>query len=476
MKQLLKKLSAFSVGPIVGAVLSFITVPLITYFISRAEYGRASMFVTAQNTIALLAYLGMDQAFVREFHHQPEGKTGNLLANAMAVPMLCAVVIDVVILCNVPWVSVLLFDTPDERLAVYALVLMIPFMIMENFGLLKIRMEEDGLRFSLFTILLKLWTLVFTVLLLFFWEKSFRSVVYAISLAMVINGVCLYLVSLRKVRFLRQKLDLPLLKRMLLFGLPLIPAYAIGWVLTSMDRIMLRVMCNYDELGLYTGAFKIVSVLSVVQACFTLFWTPVAHRWHKEEQPVSRFDLVSRLVSAVMTALCMMILLCKDIVAVILGPNFAQAIYIFPFIMLYPIMYTMSEATMVGIPFTRKTGYNILVSSLAAVTNIALNYLLIPLWQGRGAAIATGVSYIVFFWARTLISGKLWHRFPLAPFAAYTAVILVNSALHTFARGPLPYVISGISLLGILALNGKGLLRIVRTLRSGEGSGEETLP
>lgn len=466
MKQLLKKFSAFSIGPIVGAVLSFITVPLITYFITKDEYGRASMFTTAQNTVAMLVYLGMDQAFVREFH-QSKGRVDNLLTNAIAVPMLCVALLDIFVLFNVPWVSRLLFDTPDEHLAVYALALMIPFMIVENFSLLKIRMEEDGLKYSLFTILLKLWTLVFTVLLMFLWEKSFRSVVYAISLATVLNGLCLYMISLRKIHFFRQKLDRPLLKRMLRYGLPLIPTYAIAWALTSMDRIMLRAMCSYDELGLYTGAFKIVSALSVVQSCFTLLWTPVALRWYEEKQPVSRFDLVSKLVSAVMTGLCMAILLCKDIVAVILGPNFAQAIYIFPFLMLYPIMYTMSETTMVGISFTRKTAYNIVVSALAAATNIVLNYLLIPIWQGRGAAIATGVSYIVLFWIRTLISGKLWHRFPLSLYVVYTALVIVNSWLHTFTTGVLPYAVSALSLALILALNGKNLIRAVRLLRPG---------
>jgi len=473
MKQLLRKLSAFSVGPIVGAILSFITVPLITYFISKAEYGRAGMFTTAQNTVALLIYLGMDQAFVREFHQAKE-RADNLLANAMAIPMLCVALVEIVILTNVPWVSRLLFDTPDEHLAVYALALMIPFMIVENFALLKIRMEENGLKYSLFTILLKVWTLVFTVLLLFAWEKSFRSVVYAISIATVLNGSCLYVASLREVRFLRQKLDRPLLRRMLGYGLPLIPAYVIGWMLTSMDRIMLRIMCSYDELGLYTGAFKIVSVLSVVQSCFTLFWTPVAMRWHEENQPKTRFNFVSRLVSAVMVCMCLGILLCKNVVAIILGPNFAQAIYIFPFIMLYPIMYTISETTMVGIVFTRKTKYTILVSALSAVTNIALNYFLIPVWQGRGAAIATGLSYVVFFWARTLISGRLWHhRFPLPLYAAYTALIVINSWLHTFTRGALPYAVSAVSLLLIAALNGKDLLRVVRMFRSGRG-GEES--
>lgn len=56
MGNIIKKIGAFSIGPIVGAFLGLITIPLITYFISPEEYGRASMFTLAQG-IAIHASL-----------------------------------------------------------------------------------------------------------------------------------------------------------------------------------------------------------------------------------------------------------------------------------------------------------------------------------------------------------------------------------------------------------------------------------
>ena len=144
MKILLKKFGQFSIGPFVGALLGFITVPLITYFISTAEYGRSSMFTLAQSTMSMVLYLGMDQAFVREFNHEKD-RVERLLANAMLLPMCMAFLFSVLLLCFTERVSLLLFDVPYEKLPVYALALMLPFMVLENFGLLKIRMEERGI-------------------------------------------------------------------------------------------------------------------------------------------------------------------------------------------------------------------------------------------------------------------------------------------------------------------------------------------
>lgn len=452
MNKLLKSFGAFSVGPILGAVLGFLTIPLITYFISPEEYGRSSMFILAQGTISMLIFLGLDQAFVREFHSFTE-KIDKLMTNTLIIPIILVFILDACIVINIDFVSILLFDVPTEHMAVYALALMLPFMIIENFSLLKIRMEEKGLFYSGFTISLKALTLIFTLLLIQFYEKSFRSVIWAISIAEIINGTTLFFFTMRNVRFKLSYLDKTLMKRMLKFGLPLLPASMLVWVLSSMDKVMLRTMCTYEELGLYSAAFKIVNILGVVQSCFTLFWTPVAYRWFQEHKEKKYFELVNIIVSFIMTEMCLGLLLCKDIVAFILGNDFSSAIYIFPFLVLHPIMYTMSEVTAVGIGFTRKTGYNILVSGISGGLNIILNYLLVPTMGGKGAAFATGISYIAFFWVRTFISGKLWYKFKTTPQLIYTVLIVINCLCHTFMTNWIPYVVSAISIVIIIFSN-----------------------
>lgn len=452
MGKLIKKFGTFSMGPIIGALLAFLTVPVITYFISPEEYGRSSMFTLAQSTISMVVYLGMDQAFVREFH-EAKGQTARLLANALLVPIAIVVVLDAVILCNVSGISILLFDTPQEHLAVYALALMLPFMILENFGLLRLRMEEKGLKYSVFYILLKFMTLLFTVLLFILWEKSFQSVVYAIALAEIVNGTLLAGFALRDVRLFGMRPDKELILRMLKFGLPLLPASIIFWALTSMDKVMLRTMCDYTELGLYSAAFKIAQILSLFQSCFTVFWTPVSYRWYESGVEKKYFENVIKLVSFGMTGVCLGVLLCKELLILLLGAEFGQAIHIFPFIMLYPIMYTMSETTAMGIGFTRKTGYNIFISGLAGCVNIGLNYWLIPIWGGVGAAVATGISYMVFFWARTLIARRLWWSFSVRKHVLYSLLITVNCTVHTFVDGWLAYAVTLASVAVLLVMN-----------------------
>ncbi len=451
MTKFFKSIGSFSLGPIVGAILSFLTVPIITHFISPDEYGKASMFILAQSTVSTVIYLGMDQSFVREFNLMKDNLQ-KLLVNAMIIPLSLSLIVGLGSIILSDKVSRILFGTYNEKMAVTALALLLPFMVIETFSLLKIRMEERGLLYSMFTIILKAIVLVLTVILFLSYEKSFRSVVYAAAMGEILTGMILYFVVIRKYKFQRTLLDSKLQYRMLKFGLPLVPAFAVGWILTSMDKVMLRTMCTYDELGLYSAAFKIVSVLSVLQACFTLYWTPVAYRWYQEEKPGSQYEFVSKIIAILMTGVCLGVLLFKEVVAIILGSSFRDAINIFPFLLLFPVLYTLSETTGIGIGFKRKTGYNIVVTLIAGASNIALNYMLIPVFNGAGAAIATGLSYIAFFWGRTLISRKLWHKFDLKIYLVVNIVVLANCAVHTFMDGLVPYLVTSFFLIGLVAV------------------------
>lgn len=445
LKTILQKIGGFSLGPLIGALLSLIIVPIITRFISPEEYGKASMFTLAQGAVSMFMYLGMDQAFAREYVCTE--KRDGLLANAMFLPMILAAVIAAFALVFRRLVSQTLFGNPDETLAVVLMAFMFPAMVLETFSFAKIRMDERGAIYSFFTILLKILTLLFTVGLFCVYEKSFRSVVYAAAFAEITNGTILSCMVVLKEGSSVRLINRRDVCHMLRYGVPLVPATMLTWVLTSMDKVMLRTFCDYSELGLYSAAFKIVSVVAVLQSCFTLVWLPVAYRWHETHKEQVYFEMVMKFVTLGMGAVCFGILLCKDLVAWFLGKEFTQAIEIFPFLLLQPFAYTVSETTGIGIAFSRKTEHNIVVAILASVINILLNLWLIPQMGGKGAAVATGISYIVFFWARTLIARRLWWKFPVWFFVLFSGAIIINCGAHTFLRSSIPYIISAVSLL-----------------------------
>jgi len=100
-----------------------------------------------------------------------------------------------------------------------------------------------------------------------------------------------------------------------------------------------------------------------------------------------------------------------------------------------PIMYTISETTVMGINFKGKTKKHILIASVAAIINLLGNSFLVPIYGAKGAAISTGIAYVVFFGMRTYMSKKEYNvNYKLKTLAISTAIVYMFATYSSFHK------------------------------------------
>jgi O-antigen/teichoic acid export membrane protein len=423
----LKRLTGFSIGPIISAIISFITVPITTYLVSPEDFGRAAMYTMGYSLTSLFIFLGLDQAFVREYNaHKSKSE---LFWNSMSIPLIFSVLIGGIYIIFFKPISLLMFDR-IERYIVAILAISLPFAVIDRFNMLVLRMEEKAKIYSLFSIINKLLGLIILIPYLLFIDRSFKGIINATFINLLI--VCIiesyFVKHVWKNKF---SINKSILIRMLKFALPLIPASIIGWVFSSMDRLALRQWSTFNEIGIYAAAFKIIAVLAIIQTSFNTFWVPTAYRWHEQKVSNDKYMKVSDILLITMCLLFSFIVLFKDIIIKVLSSDYVTAANCVPFLLFFPIMYTVSETTTLGISFSRKTSYNIAISLVCAGINYIGNYLLVPKLGAMGASISTGIAYIVFFWMRTLISRKLWFKFDIYIYVKNIILLLILSVAST---------------------------------------------
>ena len=465
MKKYLKSFGAFSIGPIVGAVFSFITIPIITYFISPSEYGRVSMFTLFQNVLGMIAYLGLDQAYIK-FYHDEEDKEKLMLHSIVPALSLAVLVSIGVFLLKEP-LATWLYGSTEDLSCVYILIPYLPFFVVERFILIKYRMEQKGMLYSFFSIFSKAALLVLSVLTLKYYLCGYQSVIYSTVLAQILTTVLLIISCYKNNKITVSEWEWSYVKTLLKYSLPLIPATIVGWVLNSMDKIMIRSLCDYQQLGLYDTALKIVSVLAIVQNCFSTFWSPIAFKWNKEKKETEKFEEVGKILSIIMVSMFMGILTFKEVIIKILSPDYYNAVEILPFLLIYPIMYTVSEVTVVGIYFSGISVTTIIVAVCSCVLNVTLNSLLIPKYGAIGASIATGCSYILFFWLRTIISRKVWRHFSINYYVYITIIILVQCFINIMCQGVLLNVLNVVLIITFLLANKKTIIFYLKRIWGG---------
>ncbi len=218
-------------------------------------------------------------------------------------------------------------------------------------------------------------------------------------------------------------------KALLRYGLPLVSAVLMLMIFTSSDKIMLRSIGSYEQLGLYAAAFKIVGILAVLQVGVNGFWSPMAIRWFEEGVFAERLTRVERTVVATMVLIACGIVLLRDLIIQILAGEYQDAALIIPLLVFAPIFTILSEITMVGINFKKRTELHLIITVVVAALNILGNFILIPKFGPGGAGLSTAASYLLYFWLRTFVAIRVWQRFEIRHFVEASVILVVVAAL-----------------------------------------------
>ena len=463
MNKTLKKFLQFSIGPITTALFGLVLIPLTTYFVVPKEFGRASMFMLAQTLMQSFLYLGFDQAYAREFHQ--EKRKNRLMYHAMFFPLILSFLVILSFFIFTNQLSYLLFGGPNYYLAVYLTGINGIFIVIERFLLLRLQMEERALEFSIKSILTKSAVLIFTLIFLLFIRQDFLAIVYSTIVGQMLSGLILFIWHKSYLKPDAYQLDWKLIKRMFSFGFPIIFSAGLWSIITTFDKIALRIWSDFEQLGFFTAVMRIVVLLMIIQTAFTSFYLPVAYRWHEEKKDMKYYKMVSDSILAVLSIGFILLLIFNPLLMLLLAEEYRQARYLLGFLTMQPIFYTLSETTTLGIVFTKKTYYNFIVMILAVVPSVGLNMLLIPNYGALGAAIGTGIAYLVFFWARTYFSFRVWKGFKVRKHFVLTVMILVLSVINIFDEAWV-LVVNIFALLMVFFINLKTFKSLLSTIKN----------
>lgn len=449
---LFKKFIQFAIGNGVVLILGFISTPIITRIISPNEMGKFSMFNTITNLLLVIVLLGIDQSYVR-YYYEEEDK-GQLLRKCIKIPLIVNSIFCILFLIFYKYISIYIVDEVN-----FLLVVLIVFhlfgSVFSRFALIQIRMKQRAKLYSLLNVLMKIFYLIFIGVFFILYKDNYMTLI----LAIIISNLLMTLFAIyreKKEWFGKGSSKLKTVDRELIrYGIPFVFSMAVTWIFQSADRIAIKQFCGYDEVGLYSGAMNIISLLNACQGAFTTFWVPVAYEKYSENPKDSEFfSKINKIVSVTMLLIAILLITFKDLIVLLLGVEYRESVFIFPYLVFMPIMYTISETTVLGINFKKKTKNHIYIAIIAAIVNIIGNLILVPRYGSIGAAISTGLAYIVFFATRTFIANKyykikldLW-KFAIA--TSITYILATYSSFYTFNIGI--FTISTLSIIIIIFL------------------------
>jgi O-antigen/teichoic acid export membrane protein len=429
---------AFSVGPIATAALGLLTVPAIAWVFSPADVGRLNIVQIAVSFCVLAFNLGLDRAYVREYH-----ETTDRAALLKACFMPGGVLLLVAVLVTLPFdesIANWVFGT-GHIVYYWILVACVIVSFVSRFLSLILRMQDRGIAFSVSQILPKLLLLlVVGVLALSTLSRSF-TVLEAAYFASLLSVLITYGWNTWREwgPALRAKASLEQMRWVLSYGTPLIFAGVAYWGLTATSTLTLRSLSSLSELAVYSVSMSFAGAAVIFQTIFSVLWAPMVYKWVADGVDMTRVDDIAQQALAVVCFIFVLSGAFSWLADFVLPARYIQVKYLMLGCIVQPLLYTLSEVTCVGIGITRRSMLSLWSTVAALAVNVAISVWLVPGHGAGGAVIANAVAFVVFFVARTEASAYVWRPFPRA--RLYAVVIAgVGLSIATLVFGPsLPF-------------------------------------
>ena len=180
------------------------------------------------------------------------------------------------------------------------------------------------------------------------------------------------------------------------FNIPLIPHYLAQTALNSSDRIMIERMISAEAAGLYSLAYSISMIMVMFNSALTQALSP----WVCEKMKYRRETEIARVLEPCLIFIAcvniLMIIFAPELVAIFAPPSYYEAIWAMPPVIMTVFFLYLYDVFSYYEFYFERTSFISLATIVAAVLNLGLNYLFIPLFGYVAAGYTTLVCFALY--------------------------------------------------------------------------------
>ncbi len=398
IKRVLRLSSVYGGGDFLAKGMGLLLLPLYTAYLRPKDYGILAIVSAAVSIVSILLTFGLRGAAVK-FYYDLDGKErkdfyGTLWLFLILVPGIILVTVELfggrplnAFLGQVPY-------APYGRLALWIAYISIALIALprELFLASERAIAYTGLNIGQFVL-----ATGFTIWLVVGLRQGAEGALWARLIGAVGVGSVSAVYFRRASRF---NLDVRLLKRALLYSLPLVPHFLSQWVLSASDRIILGRHVPLADIGVYQVGYQIGSVMLLLAIAGNNAIMPMYGRLdvtnHRNVEKLMR--MVTYYVLGLTAAGTGIVMFSREAIYLLTPADYHGANIVAPLVVLgcfFMGLYFIPVSVLILI--AGNTRPVPVCTLIAALTNLGLNLWLIPKYGIVAAAATTAFSYFVMF-------------------------------------------------------------------------------
>jgi O-antigen/teichoic acid export membrane protein len=372
--------------------ISFFTAPIFTRLLSPTDYGQVAVYNTWVSLCSLFVGLQTYGSIANAKIKYNSDEIDAYLSSIMTI----SVISFVIFLCGGIVANKFLAKMLSLRSDLVVLLIIQSFASFNiTFYVRKLILDKQVERSTFLSLLVSISSTVLAIAFLLSLSKNQYIVkIYANAIPTVIIGFTIVgFIFLRG----RKVYNRGYWNFCLTLTLPLIFHGAGGLILSQSDRVMLQKMSGESAVGIYSFAYNVALVISVLWMSFNTTWIPFYYEYKKNGQKDLLLLRAKNYITVFSILTMGFILLAPEVYRVMAPQEYWSGIsliplialaYYFNFLYSFPANYEF---------YNERTTLISIGTVCAAIINIGCNFIFIRLYAGIGAAIATLISFVFLF-------------------------------------------------------------------------------
>jgi len=385
----------------IGKGLPFLLLPLLTRFLSTEEFGILGVATVIVSILTIIIGFNPSLFVVTRFYRVEKNTLGIYIYNILLISIVCFGVIAIIVL-SFPGV---LASYGINQLMLVVLLLVSLGRVFISLGLAVLQMEKRALDYLRINILFAVPMFVLIYFLVVIFSQGWEGVLVSELVVGTVLAVTI-LHSLAKEGYIKTGSQLVIAKDFMRFSVPLIPHVLAFWVMNFIDRLFLAEMTDMETVGLYSTAYMLGLGMSLLHESIHRAWQPYFFEYLARDD----IELKKRMVrytwlyyagSVVVFFLYVEVL--RLSLPLLVGKEYLSSMEFVPLLVLGYTVLGMYRVVAGYLYHGNRTITLAMVTAFAALVNIVMNFVLIPLNGAIGAAQATLIAFATLFLVTKLI-------------------------------------------------------------------------
>ena len=399
LKQLAGQSFVYGLGGIVSKLVGIFLLPIYTKpeYVSQAGFGQVETVMAASSLAAIVFQFGLPTAMFRFSwdNREPDARRRTIRTVFTGVLALSTVLVVVGVILIQPIASGLQVTHELALIGVGGLWVSVNYSIITGIY----RIEQRPTAFVVYSLI----NIAITVAL---------SIVLVIPAHMGAAGIMLgnfsgtyityFLLLFARRDMIGLHISWSLLRQMLHFSLPLMPAGVALWALNLADRVQVQRLTEGTrlersaQLGTYSAASKIALGIMLIVSAFQTAWIPFANLILDDGDAKRTYRAVLTYWTMLMAwGVVTITALSTPYIHLAMNRRWYGAVPVVPLLMSGSVLYGAYYILNIGVNRSKRTRFTPIVTATAAAVNIGLNFWMIPRWGILGAGWSTVIGFAV---------------------------------------------------------------------------------